>query len=140
MHFQHLLYILFTCMLVQWYAISPLESGGCYSGTWFVRVLGHPCNGDTSNLRVTESQQEGAIWFGQEHVLRLLLVYKTQDSPKHTYLYPYCLLSQVKTASERIVFKAGQIYCFSFFRVIQNSIQFFEIQHKHIRHLKTLNI
>lgn len=60
--------------------------------TWFVGILSHPCDGDASDLRVTESQQEGAVGFGHQHVLGLLLVYKAQDGPAkstqiHTHFY-----------------------------------------------------
>ena len=53
-------------------------------GTCFVGVLSHPGNSDASDLRVTESQQEGAVGFGQQHVLSLLLVDKAQDGPINT--------------------------------------------------------
>lgn len=58
-------------------------------GTWFVGVLGHPGNCDASDLRVAESQQEGTVGFGQQHVLCLLLVYKAQDGPTHTYVFTH---------------------------------------------------
>lgn len=47
--------------------------------TCFVRVFCDPCNSDASNFRVTEAQEECAIWFGHQHVLSLLLVQKTQN-------------------------------------------------------------
>lgn len=56
-------------------------------GTWFVGVFCHPSYGDPPDLRVAESQQEGAVWFGQQHVLCLLLVYKAQNGPTNTHIY-----------------------------------------------------
>lgn len=49
--------------------------------TCFVGVLCNPGNGDATNFRVTESQEECPIGFGQKHILCLLLVHKTQDGP-----------------------------------------------------------
>lgn len=49
--------------------------------TCFVGILGHPGDGDPSDLRVAEAQQESAVGFGHEHVLSLLLVHKAQNGP-----------------------------------------------------------
>lgn len=54
---------------------------GKLDSTLFVGIFRHPGDGDASDFRVAEPQQEGAVWFGQEHVLRLLLVHKPQDGP-----------------------------------------------------------
>lgn len=50
-------------------------------GTGFVGVLSDPGDGDASDLGVAESQQEGAVGFGHQQVLRLLLVDEAQDGP-----------------------------------------------------------
>lgn len=50
--------------------------------TCFVGILGHPGDGDPSDLRVAEAQQESAVGFGHEHVLSLLLVHKAQYGPE----------------------------------------------------------
>jgi len=62
-------------------------------GTCLVGVLCHPGDGDASDLGVAESQQEGAVGFGHQHVLSLLLVHEAEDGPRqHTNAHRLVLL------------------------------------------------
>lgn len=44
-------------------------------------IVKFPGNCDTSNLRITESQEKGSIWLADQQIVGLLLIHKSQDSP-----------------------------------------------------------
>ena len=52
--------------------------------TWFVPVIIHPRYGDATDLRVTESQQEGPVGPVQQPLLRHGLTHKANDQPGDT--------------------------------------------------------
>lgn len=111
--------------------------------TWFVGVFCHPGDGDASNLRVAEPQQESAVGFGHQHVLCLLLVYKAQNGPADTHSYTLkhhrctvtsalCCPHPTSSATAQSSFKADSRDHFSIYHTRQINLhsRFSQKEHK----------